>query len=291
MIVMLEWDDLRLVLAVARARSVTQAARQTRLHHSTLFRRLADIEMRLGNKLFERNQGDYQPTNAGQVAIETAEKLEGELSVLSRKLAGTDIRPSGTVRLTTTDTLLHAILAPDIAAFGVAFPEITVQVVTDNRFYDLNRHDADIAIRPANAPDGSLVGRRIGAIASVICGSDIFDDHENAPWITCDESLAHIAAARWRDKNFADSRVALRSNSLLNVARLVDSGAGVAVLPYFLARAFANIQVLGKPINGLDNDLWVLIHHDLQAVPRIRAFNEFMFARLKAKSALFAGVA
>lgn len=286
---MLEWDDLKLVLAVARARSVTQAAKQTGLHHSTLFRRMADIETRLGVKLFERQQGDYQPTSSGQAAVETAEKLEDEMAVLARKLAGKDIRPSGVVRLTTTDTLLHGVLATDLAAFCEAYGEITLHVTTDNRFYDLNRHDADVAIRPINQPNENLFGRQIGPIRSVICGSDQYPDPMAGPWITCDETLAHIAAARWRDQNFADQRVALRSNSLLNVARLVDGGSGLAVLPVFLAKAFGNIRILTDPIDGLDNDLWMLIHRDLQTVPRIRAFNDFMFPRLKAHNAVFVG--
>lgn len=286
---MLEWDDLKLVLAIARARSVTQAAKQTGLHHSTLFRRMAEIETRLGTKLFERQQGDYQPTASGLAAIETAEKLEGEMAVLARKLAGQDIRPSGVLRLTTTDTLLHAVLADDLSAFANAYPEITVEVVTDNRFYDLNRHDADVAIRPSNAPNENLIGRQIGPIGSVICGSDQHSDPGAGPWITCDETLAHIAAAQWRDRHFPDQHVAMRSNSLLNVARLVDGGGGLAVLPAFLAGAFGNIRVLGDPIDGLDNDLWMLTHRDLQATPRIRAFNDFMFPRLKSRRALFAG--
>lgn len=286
---MLEWDDLKLVLAIARARSITQAAKQTGIHHSTLFRRIADIETRLGTPLFERLQGDYQPTSTGQAAIETAETLEAEMAVLARKLAGQDIRPSGILRLTTTDTLLHAVLADDLAAFGKAYPEITLQVVTDNRFYDLNRHDADIAIRPSNAPNENLVGRKIAPIRSVICGPSGLDDPAKGPWITCDETLAHIKAARWRDKHFADQHVALRSNSLLNVARLVDAGGGFAVLPAFLVAAFANIAVIGDPLEGLDNDLWMLMHRDLKATPRVRAFNDFMFPRLKQKAPLFAG--
>lgn len=291
---MLEWDDLKLVLAIGRARSITQAAKQTGLHHSTLFRRMADIEGRVGAKLFERQQGDYQPTTSGMAAMETAEKLEGEMAVLARTLAGQDIRPSGTVRLTTTDTLLHAVLSDDLAGFAKAYPEITVQVVTDNRFYDLNRHDADIAIRPSNTPNENLVGRQIAPIRSVICGARGMGyptgctDGDGA-WITCDESLAHIKAAQWRDRHFADQHVAMRSNSLLNVARLVDAGAGYAVLPLFLTGAFANIAVLGDTIDGLDNDLWMLMHRDLKSVPRVRAFNDFMFPRLKAKSVLFAG--
>ncbi|WP_033067489.1 LysR family transcriptional regulator [Thalassospira australica] len=286
---MLEWDDLKLVLAVARARSVTQAAKQTGIHHSTLFRRMADIETRLGTKLFERQQGDYQPTTSGLAAIETAKTLEAEMDVLARKLAGRDIRPSGTLRLTTTDTLLYGGLADDLAAFADHYAEITVQVVTDNRFYDLNRHDADVAIRPSNAPNENLVGRQIAPIKSVICGPRGFAGPTDGPWITCDETLAHIKAARWRDTKFAKQHVVMRSNSLLNVARLVDAGAGFAVLPAFLAAAFGNIAVFGDPIDGLDNDLWILMHRDLQATPRVRAFNDFMFPRLKRRAAQFAG--
>mgnify|MGYP003630596196 CR=1 FL=1 len=85
---MLEWDDLKLVLAVARARSVTQAAKQTGLHHSTLFRRMADIETRLGVKLFERQQGDYQPTSSGRLRLKRPKNSKMKWRSLPANLQG-----------------------------------------------------------------------------------------------------------------------------------------------------------------------------------------------------------
>lgn len=161
------WQDLRLVLAIGEAGTLTAAARRLGVDHSTAFRRLGALETRLGVRLFERARDGYAPTPAGEAAIAGARQLLEKLDELERRLAGEDLRPSGVVRVTTTDTLLD-LLAPLVAAFRTAHPQIVVELVAAQAFFTLTRRDADVAIRPAaTAPEG-LAGRRIATIATAL---------------------------------------------------------------------------------------------------------------------------
>lgn len=115
----LSWDDLRLVLAVAQAGSLAGAARRLGISHATVFRRLAAIEAELGVKLFERTRAGYAPTPAGEDAAAAAERIQDEVHGVERRVAGRDVRPSGTVRVTTTDTLLSGLLSPVFPRSGM----------------------------------------------------------------------------------------------------------------------------------------------------------------------------
>ncbi|ONX33914.1 LysR family transcriptional regulator, partial [Burkholderia cenocepacia] len=164
----LSWDDLRLVLAVAQAGSLAGAARRLGISHATVFRRLAAIEAELGVKLFERTRAGYAPTPAGEDAAAAAERIQDEVHGVERRVAGRDVRPSGTVRVTTTDTLLSGLLSPVFAAFRHACPEITLEVSVSNAVFDLSKREADVAIRPSSSPPEVLIGRRVGTIAQAV---------------------------------------------------------------------------------------------------------------------------
>jgi molybdate transport repressor ModE-like protein len=158
-------EDLRLVHAIAAEGTLTGAARRLGVDHSTAFRRLGTLEKRLGARLFERARDGYAPTPAGEAAIVTATHFDRELSDLERRIAGEDLRPSGTVRITTTDTLLD-LVSPMFATLRAEQPGIIIEVATGNEFFTLTRRDADVAIRPAaSAPEG-MVARRIAAVAT-----------------------------------------------------------------------------------------------------------------------------
>ncbi len=161
----LSLEDLRLVAALGHAGSLAGAARRIAVNHASAWRRLGALEQRLGVRLFERSRTGYSPTPAGEEAIAVAERVALQLDDLGRRLKGQDVRATGVVRLTTTETLL-GLLAPILAELRDAHPGILVEVVTSNAFFTLTRRDADIALRPAlTAPDG-LVARRLGGIRS-----------------------------------------------------------------------------------------------------------------------------
>ena len=194
-------EDLRLVHAIAAEGTLTGAARRLAVDHSTAFRRLGTLEKRLGVRLFERARDGYAPTPAGEAAIVTATLFDRELSNLERRIAGQDLRPSGTVRVTTTDTLLD-LVSPILATLRAEQPGIVIEVATGNEFFTLTRRDADVAIRPAAAAPEGLVARRIGTVATAFYAApgrldSRKGDVREQDWLAPDDSLSHLASARW----------------------------------------------------------------------------------------------
>ncbi len=167
----LEWDDLRYVLAVASAGSLAGAARSLGVNHTTVLRRIDAFEKRLGLRLFERLPTGYVLTAGGEELIAAARRIDETVTTLERKLAGRDLRLSGTVRVTTTDTLMGSILPEILAEFRASHPGIQVEIAVSNLMFNLTKRDADVAIRPANDPPETLVGRRVAKIAFAIYGS------------------------------------------------------------------------------------------------------------------------
>jgi DNA-binding transcriptional LysR family regulator len=132
----LNWDDLRLVLAIARAGTLSGAARTLEVTHSTVFRRLGAVEQEMGVRLFDRFRDGYAATTAGESAAEVAARIADEVLALERRLSGQDLRPSGTVRITTTDTI-GALLMPHLNALRIAHPQIRLEVTISNTMVNL----------------------------------------------------------------------------------------------------------------------------------------------------------
>jgi molybdate transport repressor ModE-like protein len=276
------WEDLRLVRAIGETGALTGAARRLGVDHSTAFRRLGALEARLGVRLFERARDGYTPTPAGEATLAAAERILGDLGELERRIAGEDLRPSGTVRMTTTDTLLD-FLAPCVAALRVTHPEITIEVVATNAFFTLTKRDADVAIRPAaSAPEG-LVGRRIATLATALYAAPDYlarhpdrSDLRAHDWIGPDESLGHLGSAKWIQSTIFPERVIHRGNSLLALRAAARAGIGVAALPCYLADPDPALRRVHPPLLEMESALWLLTHPDLRRVARIRALLDFL---------------
>jgi DNA-binding transcriptional LysR family regulator len=291
------WEDLRLVRAVGESGTLTGASRRRGVDHSTAFRRLGALEERLGVRLFERARDGYTPKHAGEVTLAAAERILGDLGELERRIAGEDLRPFGTVRLTTTDTLLD-FLAPCFAAFRRAHPEITLDVVATNAFYTLTKRDADVAIRPAaSAPEG-LVGRRIATLATALYAAPDYmarhpdrADLRSHDWIGPDESLGHLGSAKWIQSVVSPERVIHRANSLLALRAAARAGMGVAPLPCYLADQDPALRRVHPPLPEMESALWLLTHPDLRRVARIRALLDFLAQWLTDQRRLIEGSA
>ena len=146
------WDDFRLVKAIADTRSLNGAAAILNINHSTAFRRLTDLEKRLGTVLFERHRTGYALTPAGDEMAQLASRMDDDVGSFMRKLAGQSLIPTGELRVTTNDTLLVYLLMPVFAAFRRAFPTINLDVVLTNQPLNLSKRDADIAILATDNP-------------------------------------------------------------------------------------------------------------------------------------------
>jgi DNA-binding transcriptional LysR family regulator len=291
----LDWDDLRLVLAVFREGSLSGAARRLTVTHSTVFRRLGAIEKQMGVRLFERFRDGYAATSAGEIAAASAVRLEDEVLTLERKLSGQDLRPSGTVRITTTDTL-SSILVRHLPAMRALHPDIRLEIVVSNTMANLTRREAEIAIRPTPEPSDMLVGRRVADIAHAIYGSRAYLNHHGGKdlsahdWIGLDEALADTVIARWMRENLHAARIACCVDALPALRDAASAGLGLAVLPCYVGDLASGLRrVTPKPLPELRSALWLLTHDDLKRTARIRATLDFLAKTFASERAVLEG--
>ena len=276
----MDWDDLRVFLAVSRAGSLSGAARALAVNHSTVFRRLNGLEPKLDVRLFDRLPGGYALTAAGDTLNQAAIRVEEEMIAAERRLAGGDVRPRGVLRVTMPDSLAFMLLPDLLADFHRRYPEIELELVVANAFLNLSRRDADVALRPTNTPPEVLVGRRLASIATAIYAAPelaggLGVDLADAPWVAPDDSLAHIASARWLAE-MAPPRVALRCNSLMGLVAGARSGLGLAAIPCFMADPDPGLVRVREPVLDFETGLWALTHADLRRTGRVRAFLDFI---------------
>lgn len=293
----LEWDDLRYVLAVATEGSLAGAARRLGVNHTTVLRRVGAFEERLGLRLFERLPTGYVLTAGGEELIAAAHRIDDEVVALERKLAGQDLRLSGSVRITTTDTLMDSILPEILVGFRAAHPGIALEVAVSNLMFNLTKRDADVAIRPALDPPEALVGRRIAKIAFAIYGSaDYLATHTSTAladhrWIGPDDHLANTSVAHWMRAELGGADIVLRTDSLVAARNAACAGLGLAALPCYLGDTTPGLPRRHDPIAAMETALWVLTHEDLRHQARIRAFTDFAVQAFGQKRALLEGLA
>jgi DNA-binding transcriptional LysR family regulator len=277
----LDWDDLRYVLAVAAAGSLAGAARSLGVNHTTVLRRVGAFEKRLGLRLFERLPTGYALTAGGEELIVAARRIDETVTTLERRLAGQDLRLTGTVRVTTTDTLMGSILPEILAELRERHPGIQVEVAVSSLMFNLTKRDADVAIRPADDPPETLVGRRVARIAFAIYGSPRYlatrraGDLAAHRWVAPDDSLAGTSVARWMRAALPESEIALRVDSLLGLRHAAQAGLGLAALPCYLGDSASDLVRVHPPIDAMHSALWILTHEDLRRTARVRAFTEF----------------
>jgi DNA-binding transcriptional LysR family regulator len=283
---MRDWNDLRLVLTVARSGSLRGAAEALGIDHSTAYRRLQAIEAELGLSLFERAGGHYRATETGDRVALAAERIEAETLALERDITGRDTRLSGRLRLTASETLAYRVLPRLLAEFHRRHPGIRVELIIDNRQLDLARREADVALRATRPDEPTLFGRKIADIEWTIYGSDGYLASRAVPtsldecaaghdFVGWDEG-ADTAAARWLADAVPEQAIVFRSSSLINQLGAAAAGMGLAVLPCYLADTEPAVHRILPPIAPLTRELWLITHQDLRQTARVRAFFDFI---------------
>ena len=293
---MTDWNDLRLLLAVARARGLTGAAKPLGIDHSTVFRRLQAIESRLRQPLFERLAGGvYQPTDLGHRVVAAAERMESEALGVARAIDGQDPRLEGRLRVTSSETLAYRLMTRHIATFRRAHPAVLIELVVDNRVLDLSRREADVALRPTRPRESALWGRKLADVRWAIYRAphlsvDPADDLAHAPLIGWEEAVAGIAAADWLAAAAPPSAVVYRTSSLINQLVAARAGIGLAVLPCYLGDSEPDLSRLRPaPLPDLASELWIVTHVDLRRTARVRAFFDVVIDGIAGDRALIEG--
>ena len=290
----LDWDDLRFFLAVSERGSISAAAQLLNVNHSTVLRRLATLEKRLGARLFDRLPDGYEMTPQGEELRNQLRGVGEQIETAQRRLSGRDLGLHGVIRITTTDTVMHGLLLPYVAEFRALHPAIQMEIAINNSFLSLTRREADVAVRPSNSIPENLVGRRVGRLRSAIYASKSYLKRNGKKkewaahdWVAPDEALSHLAQAKWMRENIPEVRIAVRVDTLLGMVAAVRNGIGLGLLLCFLADDEKDLVRLAEPDNELNTDLWILSHPALKGVARIKALTDFLNDKLRASNKLF----
>jgi DNA-binding transcriptional LysR family regulator len=291
-----DWDDLRFFLGVARAGSISGAARALDVNHATVSRRIRALERRVGVRLFERSPDGWTPTEAGLEMQESALRVEGEIQAIARQVTGRDDSLAGPLRVAISDVATRTLM-PSFREFTERHPDIELELVVSNGISDLARREADVALRTSVAPPAdSLVGRRLGQVASSIYGSIELlerhgwtDDLAAYPWIGFHASMGGGPAARWLADHLPDARIAMRVEAMLVAHHAVRAGVGLATLPCVLGDDDPELRRAVPDLLVPAGEIWVLTHRDLRATARVRAFVEFVRDSILGRRELIAG--
>jgi len=275
----LDWDDVRYFVALARAGSLSAAARTLRVNHATVARRVANLETLLGRPLFDRRADGYTLNAEGKAVLDEANVMdEAALAVLRRLDTGAELK--GLVRLTTTRVLADGFLVDHLRGFRELYPSLDLELVAETRILSLARREADIALRLGQPADSELVGRRIARVAFGFYAAarhrDAFDSTRPPPMIGYDEANAILPEAVWLAHHFPDARLAFRSNSQTSQAAAARAGFGIAMLPHYLAAKDPKLTPVRLNIRAPERDLWLLTRRDLVKIPRVRAVTDYL---------------
>lgn len=274
----INWDNLRYVLMVAEKGSIAAAARELRVNRTTVLRRINSFQDNLSCRIFERSESGYILTPEAEKMIDAAREVENTIFNMQRQIAGRELRLEGELRVTTTDTLIVSVIGPHLASFHRKHPHIVVNVVMTNNILDLNRRDADVAVRPTGAPDGHLVGRRLADIQFAIyaspdylgsCNADRLDQHS---WIGFETELQSTLPGKWLDNNIPVEKICLRGDSFIALKVASENGMGLSLLPHYLGDSSRYLQKLPIAIEELNTGLWLITHPDLNRSAKVHAF-------------------
>jgi DNA-binding transcriptional LysR family regulator len=274
--------DLQLVLALARGGKLEHAAERLGQDPSTVFRALQKIERGLGMALFERSRTGYLPNELATLLAEQGEKLESVLEAARSAVQAEPGQAAGTVRITTTDTLLHGLVAPALQGLRTLHPLLAFELHAGNELANLTRRDADIALRATRKPPPHLVGKCLGrmrvalfaAADSQITWGDV--EAGRCSWIAPDDAMPEHPSVLWRRKHFPAAAPAFRVNSILTVAELVAQDLGVGILPLFLGGRRAGLRQLGDELGDGATELWLLTHAESRHLQRIAAVYAYL---------------
>jgi len=297
-----DWNDLKLFLAFARNGSTLAAAKALGVNQSTVHRRLAALEECLGRRLVERHLTGYRLTALGEELRPYAERVEEAAAAFERHLASCDQELTGKIRVTCPAAVADRLArTPLIDAFHARYPDLRVELVMSERFLDLSKGEADIAIRAGESPDDALVGRKIAEGRWGVYASRSYVERHGRPErqedierhlvVAFDGAIAHYPAAQWLRSIAPNATVAARSDNWPGFVLAVKSGAGLAPLLTSEGNRDSDLVRVIDNIPELVTNYYLLTHRDLQRVPRVRAFFDFVSTEIKAFRAALSGQA
>jgi DNA-binding transcriptional LysR family regulator len=285
----LDWNDLRHFLAVAHNGSTIAASKALRVSQSTVHRRLSELEKCFGRHLVIRMPTGYRLTEFGNELCPIAQRVEDAVAALQRYAAAADDALVGSLRVTCSESIGYRLIKSQILdAFHAHHPGLNVELIMSDRFLDLSKGEAEIAIRAGEPDDDTLVGRKIADVPWALYSSHSYIKRYGQPErvedicrhsiIEFDGDIKNHHAARWLRAVAPQARIAGRSNSIPDLLIAVKSSVGIAPLPLPLAARDVELKRVLDTVPGLFSPIYVLTHPDLRRTPRVCAFFDHILA-------------
>ncbi|MEP3048885.1 MAG: LysR family transcriptional regulator [Roseibium sp.] len=283
---MLDIGDLKTLAVLAELKTYTAAARHLKVSHTTVARKVRELEAHFGTRLIERVNDQVQLTAEGEQAVQSAGRIAEEIDELERRITGRDTRLTGKIHLTSVDILVWHFM-PELAAFRDRFPEIELTVSTQVDVVSLSRREAEVALRLTNNPEGYLFGREI-------CRFDFsayyhrelqnsLGNEADVPWLEYSTRDCRERSALWKKANFPLAQCAAFLPTPLIMMHAISNGMGVGALPVVIADKQPDLVRLSDEI-CFSLGVWLLAPEELRHTARIRALIECFNQEKKTQS-------
>jgi DNA-binding transcriptional LysR family regulator len=274
----LDWQDIRVFIALARHGSLSAAARALSVNHATVARRIRSLEATLGERFVERRSDGYVLTPAGTRALASANDMETAAAVLVR--GGADDGPKGLVRVNAPPSLSQTFLVPALARLTALHPRLDIDVATDYRAVSLERRETDIALRLGRPEDGDIIAKRLVKVGFGFYGTTSCRDRVLAGadpvLIGFDEANAYLPEALWLSRSFPRARLAFRTNGQVAQAAAAKAGAGIALLPHFIGQSEPDLVICRLAHVPPPKEVWLITRRHDRKDLAIRSVADFI---------------
>ena len=294
----LDWNDLRFFLAVARAGTLSGAARMLRVDAGTVSRRLSAMETALGARCFERRPEGYPLTEQGRNLLTHAERVEAEVISLDRAVDAGDSRIAGLVSVTVADSVATSFMLPMMRDLRNVHPDLRIDLAVDTRVLNLSRREVDVALRMARSQEGELLSRRVGRMDFGLYASAAYLDARGTPR-DADELGGHdfidflgdypkAPIVDWFRTLCGGKPPALRVNGVNERVRAAALGLGITPLPFIVADMTGLKRILPQ-LDAPPLKMWLLAHPEAARIPRVRTVMDFIAAAAGEHAHRFSG--
>ena len=291
----MNWDDVRIFLAVARSGQILGAARSLGLNHATVARRLTTLEESLGSKLFTRKTIGSELSGTGERFLVHAEAMESAM-LAANESAGSDSAIEGTVRVGAPDGFGVAFLAPRLGELTERHKGLRIELVPVPRAFSLSRREADIAVTLERPREGRLVARKLTDYRLGLYAAQNYLDTHGTP-ASLDDLAAHQLVGYVEDLLFTTSldytaeflkgwRSSLAVSSAMGQTEAVRAGAGIGILHAFMVRRDSSLVPV-LPAHTLTRSYWTVVHEDLRNIRRVALVAEFLSEMVGRDRAMF----
>lgn len=299
---MLNWNDLRIFVAIARSGTFAGAAKELAVDQTTVSRRLSALEQELGAQLFVKTRDGVTLTSAGKRSLAAAADLDERVGLFETLVRGSDDRVEGVVRVAMNDDFSIGFFLERLVRVRERHPGLRLEIVTSRKSVNILRREADVAIRvaPRALPQQQgLVVRKLGSLALALYATRGYLDAHPAvdvkrrlrghDVILYEEEIAQAPPGRWLAAHATNAHPVLSVSSLLGAAAAASAGAGLALLPCFMKGKYPAL-VRATRAHVVESDAWLLVHPELHSTARVRAVVDHIVSEMKGAKPLVRGL-